>query len=80
MQFILHNAEQNWWLKNLNGWLFKEYSMWGSDIKIYGIDGGAENKTAYDNDDNHSDEEDENEETTAQTGSQNIESFIVQEF
>ena len=28
---------------------------------------------------NHSDE-DENEETTAQTGSQNIESFIVQEF
>ena len=26
---------------------------------------------------NHSDEEDENEETTAQTGSQNIESFIV---
>ena len=25
--------------------------MWGSNIRIYGIDGG---KTAYDNDDNHS--------------------------
>ena len=59
--------------------LFRKHSMWGSDIRIFGIDGGAENESAYDNDDSDSDGEDENEATIEQTESQNIESFIVQE-
>ena len=59
--------------------LFRKHSMWGSDIRIFGIDGGAENESAYDNDDSDSGEEDENEATIEQTESQNIESFIVQE-
>ena len=54
--------------------------MWGSDIKIFGIDGGAENESALDSDDNDSDEEDdENEANIESTESQNIKAFIVQE-
>ena len=47
--------------------LFRKHSMWGSNTKIFSIDGGAENESAYDNDDSNSDEEDENEATTEQT-------------
>lgn len=60
--------------------LFKKHSMWGSDIKIFGIDGGAENESAFDSDDNDSDEEDdENEANIEPTESQSIKAFIVQE-
>ena len=54
--------------------------MWSSDIKNFGIDGGAENESALDSDDNDSDEEDdENEANIESTESQNIKAFIVQE-
>ena len=60
--------------------LFRKHSMWGSDIKIFGIDGGAENESALDSDDNDSDEEDdENEANIKSTESQNIKAFIIQE-
>ena len=64
--------------------LFRKHSMWGADIRIMGIDGGAENESACDTDDNDfdndSDEEDDDNETNIEpTESQNIESFLVQE-
>ena len=34
-------------------------AMWGSDIRIFSIDGGAENESAYDNDDTNSNDENE---------------------
>ena len=41
--------------------LLRKHSMWGSDIKIFGIDDHAENEGACNSDDNNSDEEDDNE-------------------
>ena len=57
--------------------------MWGSGIRILGIDGGAENESACDSDDNDfdndSDEEDDDNEANITPTESQKESFIVQE-
>ena len=54
--------------------------MWGSGIRILGIDGGAENESACDTDDNDfdndSDEDDDNETTLDQQNCKTLKSIF----